>query len=252
MPHIDRDGVNVYFEAYGSGPTVLLTHGFSATSFSWQPQLEALSANHQVVVWDIRGHGRSDAPADPSAYSEALTLADMTAILDAVDADRAVIGGHSLGGYLSLAFHVEHPERVTGLMLFNTGPGYRKLESRDDWNQLAVGRARHFEKHGLKSLDEHPLAHGDQHRGAEGLALAARGILRQFDARVIDSLPQIAVPTLVLVGERDKRFLTATDYMASRIPSAERVIIKGAAHHANLDQPQAFNSAVCDFLDQVQ
>lgn len=251
MPYIDRDGVNVYYEVHGEGPTVLLTHGFSATSFCWGPQLDALAEDHQVVVWDLRGHGRSDSPADPAAYSESLSLADMAALLDAVGATQAIVGGHSLGGYLSLAFHVEHAERVAGLMLFSTGPGYRKPEGRESWNQLAVGRAKHFEKHGLRSLDEHPLAHGDQHDGAHGLAHAARGILQQYDARVINSLPQISVPTLVLVGAHDKRFLAASDYMASRIPGAEKVLLEAAGHHANLDQPQAFTAAVRGFLDRV-
>ena len=252
MPHIDRDGVNVYYEAHGTGPTVLLTHGFSATSFSWQPQLEALSERHQLVIWDIRGHGRSDSPQDPNAYSEALTLADMRAVLDAVGAQKAVIGGLSLGGYLSLAFHVEHPQRVAGLMLCDTGPGYRKTEGREGWNRLALGRAKHFEMNGLKSVGVEPRAHGDQHRSAVGLAHAARGILRQYGATVIDSLPQIAVPTLVLVGANDTQFLPATEYMASRIPGAQKVILADAGHNANLDQPQAFNDAALFFLDRAQ
>ena len=125
MAYIDRGGVRIWYEAAGSGPTLLLTHGFSATSYAWQPQLKALSDAYQVVVWDIRGHGRSDSPEDPAMYSEALTVADMAAVLDAVDAERAVIGGLSLGGYLSLAFNISHPERVAGLVLCDTGPGYR-------------------------------------------------------------------------------------------------------------------------------
>jgi pimeloyl-ACP methyl ester carboxylesterase len=248
MAYIDRGGVRIWYETAGSGPTLLLTHGFSATSFAWQPQMAALSDAYQVVVWDIRGHGRSDSPEDPAEYSEALTVADMAAVLDAVDAERAVIGGLSLGGYLSLAFNISHPERVAGLVLCDTGPGYRRPEGRASWNRLAEGRARHFEKHGFKSLENHPLTHGRQHKSPRGLALAARGILPQHDARVIDSLPTIAVPTLVLVGEHDERFLAPTDYMADRIPGASKVILEGAGHNANVDQPEAFNAALRDFL----
>ena len=248
MAYSDRDGVSIWYEAAGAGPTLLLTHGFSATSYAWQPQLQALADAYRVVVWDIRGHGRSDSPEDPAAYSEALTLGDMAAILNALGAQRAIIGGLSLGGYLSLAFNIAHPERVAGLVLCDTGPGYRNPEGREAWNRLALGRARHFEKHGLKSLENHPLTHGGQHRSPEGLVLAARGILQQHDARVIDSLPGIAVPTLVLVGEHDERFLDPSDYMAARIPGATKVILAGAGHNANVDQPDAFNAALRDFL----
>ncbi|MCL6644115.1 MAG: alpha/beta fold hydrolase, partial [Dehalococcoidia bacterium] len=87
-----------------------------------------------------------------------------------------------------------------------------------------------------------------QHRSAKGLALAARGMLAQFDSRVIESLETIRVPTLVLVGEKDEPFLGATDYMAAKIPGAQKVVIPGAGHAANIENPAAFNAAVEAFL----
>src|SRR5436309_15294771 len=105
MPKLDRDGVNIYYEVHGSGPPLLLTHGYSSTSAMWQGQIEALSKRHTLILWDMRGHVRSDYPDDPAAYSEALTVADIAALLDQVDARSAVIGGLSLGGYMSLAFY---------------------------------------------------------------------------------------------------------------------------------------------------
>ncbi|MEZ5550283.1 MAG: alpha/beta fold hydrolase [Pseudomonadales bacterium] len=251
MAYLDRDGVRIFYEATGSGPTVLLSHGYSGTGHMWQGQVAALADRYQVVVWDIRGHGRSDSPTDPACYTEAHTLADMQAILDAVGAQTAVIGGLSLGGYLSLAFHVKHPERVHSLMLFDTGPGFRKAEGREGWNEMARGRARYFRRRGIDSLEGQFEAHGGLHRSAEGLALAAEGILPQADSTVIDSLPGISVPTLVLVGADDKAFLGATDYMASRIPGAVKVILEGAGHVANIDQPERFNQAVGRFLEGV-
>ena len=77
----------------------------------WQGQIAALSKHHKLVLWDMRGHGQSDYPDDPAAYSEALTVADMAALLDEVGADSAIVGGLSLGGYMSLAFYRAHPER---------------------------------------------------------------------------------------------------------------------------------------------
>src|SRR5271170_7187014 len=82
MPKLDRDGVKIYYEVHGSGTPLLLTHGFSSTSAMWQGQIEELSKRHKLILWDMRGHGQSDYPTDPSAYSEALTIADMAALLD--------------------------------------------------------------------------------------------------------------------------------------------------------------------------
>ncbi len=115
MPKINRDGVEIYYEVHGSGPPLLLTHGYSSTSEMWKGQIAALSKHHKLVLWDMRGHGRSDYPDDTSAYSEALTVADMAALLDEVGADSAIVGGLSLGGYMSLAFYRAHPQRVRAL-----------------------------------------------------------------------------------------------------------------------------------------
>jgi pimeloyl-ACP methyl ester carboxylesterase len=214
----------------------------------WQGQVEALADRYQVITWDMRGHGQSDSPDDPAAYSEAHTVADMAAILDALGIERAVIGGLSLGGYMSLAFHLAHPSRVRALMLFDTGPGYRNPAGREAWNRTAEARAVAFETRGLEALGAGAEVRIAQHRSARGLALAARGMLAQFDSRVIESLETIRVPTLVLVGERDEPFLGATDYMAAKIPGARKVVIPAAGHAANIDNPPAFNAAVADFL----
>src|SRR5882757_10251952 len=88
MPKLNRDGVNIHYEVHGSGPPLLLTHGYSSTSAMWQGQIEALSKQHKLVLWDMRGHGQSDYPSDPKAYSEALTVADMAALLDQAGAGK--------------------------------------------------------------------------------------------------------------------------------------------------------------------
>src|SRR5258706_7386893 len=122
MPKINRDGVEIYYEVHGSGPPLLLTHGYSSTSAMWQGQIEALSKHHKLVLWDMRGHGQSDYPADPGAYSEALTVADMAALLDEVVAHSAIIGGLSLGGYMSPAILPAHPGPGGGLLIIGNGP----------------------------------------------------------------------------------------------------------------------------------
>ena len=249
MAALTRNGVTLYYEVHGTGPALLLTHGYSATSGMWAGQIAALSERYQLIIWDMRGHGRSDYPADPAAYSEAETVTDMAAILDTVGAETAIVGGLSLGGYMSLAFNLAHPQRVRALLIIDTGPGYRNDEARDGWNANAIKTAERFERDGLGRLAAGNVeTRTSTHRNADGLALAARGMLTQNDARVIESLPRVAVPSLVIVGANDTPFLNASDYMAAKIPGAAKVVIPHAGHAANIDQPAAFNAAVLGFL----
>jgi len=250
MPAIKRDGVDIHYEVHGSGPTLLLTHGYSATSAMWKEQIAPLSRHHRLVLWDMRGHGQSDYPEDPAAYSEALTVADMAALLDEVGAADAIVGGLSLGGYMSLAFYRAHPERVRALLIIDTGPGFKKDDARDAWNKRAHETGDRFEREGLAVLKSFSRDRSEaSHRDALGLARAARGMLTQRDARVIEALPGIKVPSLIVVGADDTPFLAAADYMAAKIPGASKVVIPAAGHAVNIDQPRAFIDAVLPFLD---
>jgi len=249
MSLLNRDGVNIYYEVHGSGPTILLTHGYSADTSMWKPQIEALSKNYRLVLWDMRGHGRSDYPEDPKQYSETATLDDMAAILDAVGAERAVIGGLSLGGYMSLAFHLKYPHRVRALLIIDTGPGYRKDAPRAGWNATAEEMAKKLESDGLDYLRQlSPERATSHHRSADGLIKAARGMLTQHDSRVIESLTSIKVPSIVIVGANDEPFLNSSDYMAAKIPGARKAVIADAGHASNIDQPAKFNGEVLQFL----
>ncbi len=253
MPTARLNGIDIYYEEHGSGVPVLLTHGYAASSRMWQPQIPALSARYRLILWDMRGHGQTDSPPRQEDYSEAATVEDMRQLLQHLGVAQAVIGGLSLGGYMSLAFHLAHPEMVRALILCDTGPGYRNEQARAQWNENAYRRAKAFEEQGLEALGRSAEVQAARasHRSAAGLAMAARGMLAQFDARVINSLETIRVPTLLIVGEQDTPFLNATDYMANKIPGARKVVIAGAGHAANIDQPAAFNEAVLRFLDEV-
>lgn len=252
MSYLLRDRVAIYYEVHGAGPTILLTHGFASTGGSWSGQLDLLKKDHQVILWDMRGHGRTDSPSDPAAYSEALTTADMSALLDVVGADRAILGGHSLGGFMSMAFHAEHPERVEALLLCGTGPGYRKDEARAGWNVVANAMGDLIEKEGLSALRDLSVEmRAADHKSAQGLVFAARGMLIQSSPRVLESISSIAVPTLVAVGEHDEDYLSGTQYLASKIKGAEYVVFDGAAHAPQIDNRNEFNMVLHRFLARV-
>ncbi|HEY1522320.1 MAG TPA: alpha/beta fold hydrolase [Solirubrobacteraceae bacterium] len=253
MSWLERDGVRLAYELHGqdrAGQPVLLTHGYGASRRMWAPNLLALAGRGPTVAWEMRGHGDSDAPDDPALYSHELSLGDMEAVLTVMGAPTAVLIGMSLGGFLSLAFNLRHPERVTGLVLVDTGPGFRSQEARERWNSWARDRADRLEAGGMEALpggsEQRRAAHI---HGAQGLAHAARGMLVQQDGAVFESLAQIAVPTLVVVGSEDAQFLAAADVMEKRIPEARKVVLPGAGHAANMDAPEEFNAVVADFLE---
>src|SRR5215470_18328093 len=252
MPTARLNGIEIDYEDGGHGPVVLMGHGYSATGRMWAPQRQAVEPHYRLISWDMRGHGRTESPADPARYSEALTVADMRALLKHLGVERAVIGGLSLGGYMSLAFHRTHPGMVRALVICDSGPGYRNAEAREGWNQRARERADELERRGLDALGgrsrEMREAMGE-HQSAQGLAHAARGMLAQDGPRVIDGLAGIQVPTLVIVGDQDKPFLAPCEYMAKKIPGARFEVIAGAGHSSNLDQPEAFNRVLREFLN---
>jgi pimeloyl-ACP methyl ester carboxylesterase len=246
------NGIEIDYEVGGQGPPILLSHGYSATGHMWAPQRPALERAWRLITWDMRGHGGTESPDDPAAYSERLTVDDMRGLLGHLGVRRAVIGGLSLGGYMSLAFHRRHPEMVRALVICDSGPGYRSDTARAEWNARARARAADLEARGLAVLEGGSREMREamaRHRSARGLAHAARGMLAQEGAAVIDSLPGIRVPTLVVVGDRDTPFLPPSEYMAKKIPGARLVTIPDAGHASNIDQPAAFNRALLEFLD---
>jgi pimeloyl-ACP methyl ester carboxylesterase len=245
MPILNRNGTALYYEVHGEGPALLLTHGFMCTSEIWSAQIDALSRYLKLIIWDIRGHGRTLTPVDAAQYSEGAAVSDIAALLDELGAQDAIIGGHSLGGYLSLMFQLNWPERVRALLLIGTGPGFRNDEARAQWNARTIRKAERLESEGLRGGEAAAYVHC---MGAKGLAMAARGIVTQRDGHLIKHLSHVHVPCLVVLGENDAPFFAAADAMSQKIPDARKVVIAGAGHNVNGDQPKLFNDAVLEFL----
>ena len=208
------------------GPTghpVVATTGWANDRRVWSPMVDDLAATHSVTTWDLRGHGDSEAPA-PGEYTRAHALGDLTAVLD--HAGRpAVLMGHSLGGYLSLAHAVDHPDDVAGLVLVATGPGFRKAEARDQWN--ASVRAS------MEKLD---------------LPVGTDELSMHTDAHVIDHLADIAVPVLVLLGEHDARFAASASLFERDLNVRETVVVPDTGHMVHVKAPTECAAAVRRFL----
>jgi pimeloyl-ACP methyl ester carboxylesterase len=176
----------------------------------------------------------------------------MRGLLETLGESQAVLVGHSLGGFASLRFYLDHPDMVRALVLFGSGPGYRDPEARGKWNEMAERFANSVETKGLGILQKAGLeVSSAKHSSATGLAHAGRKMLAQFDSRVMDAITHINVPTLVIVGSEDKPFLGSSEYMAKKISGARLVKIDGAGHAANMEKPDEFNAALLDFLEAL-
>ena len=240
--------MELHRQVTGHGRVILLTHGFGASSHMFASTVAALAPSWTAIAWDMRGHGRSEVSADPSAYSVAASLGDLATLLDEAGAERAVLLGHSLGGYLSLAYALARPDQAGDLVLVDTGPGFRSERGRAEWNAMTDRYAADLEERGLDGLPGSEELRGPVHRSAVGLAHTARSTLRQEDGHVMASLPTIAAPTLVVVGARDQPFLAGSEYMAAKLPDARLVVIEGCGHAPTVTHPAEFNVALLDFL----
>lgn len=213
----------LHIEARGTGPAVVFTSGFGRTGDTWAPQVEALAGDHHVVTWDLRGHGRSETPA--GLYTRADALADMAAIVDGAMAEGAgpvLLVGHSLGGYLSLAYTLGRPETVRGLVLLSTGPGFRNPDSMEKFN-------RNIAKMGT----------------AEGVAETAWEVGRHHDSMVIDRLAEITCPVLVLCGADDLPIYTiGAKVISERVADGRAVEVADAGHEPHLDRPDTVIAAL--------
>ena len=251
MPMLNNAPAQIYHQLAGEGEcALLLTHGYASSSDMWGAQVEALQTDCRVLTWDMRGHARTDCLEEQQYFNHDHALDDMIKLLDLYDIERAVIGGHSLGGYLSLLFYLRYPERTQGLLLECTGPGYRSDSGRSKWNQFAQRQADKYAKHGLLGLPADAVEiPRDLHRSSKGLSLAAQGILAQQDSAVIDSLSSIKVPTLIVTGELDDAYHAGGEYMNQKISNSRHIQIKGAGHAPNIDEPEAFNRHLLDFFN---
>jgi pimeloyl-ACP methyl ester carboxylesterase len=264
------DGVRLHAEAHGAGGVpVLLSCALNTTLENWRPQVDPfVAAGYRLLLWDYRGHGRSDAPEDPAAYSMTRVVDDLEQVLDALAPGvRAVVGGLSFGGLASLHFALRRPERVLALLLVDSGPGFKNPEAQQRWEESVERTASYLERKGPEALVASRAAESLVGGRAElpAAQAAARAIAAQnarglanFGRRVaapappvIDALATIEAPALIVVGEHDAAYLRSAEVMAAKLPHAERVTIADAGHIVNIERAAAFDAAVLRFLARI-
>ncbi|MCB0985051.1 MAG: alpha/beta hydrolase, partial [Ilumatobacter sp.] len=169
--------------------------------------MRLLAPRHHVVAVDLLGHGQSPVPEDPAEYTRDKALADIDDVLAELGRP-AVLVGHSLGGYLSLAHAATRPGVARGVVVLNTGPGFRDPEKREGWNAMSRRNAHRF-----------------------GVPLQAANLNLQEDSVVMDRLADIQTPTLVMAGTADRPDYTLSGQVLERkMPHCTFVAVEGGEH----------------------
>ncbi|HZP42857.1 MAG TPA: alpha/beta fold hydrolase [Candidatus Binatia bacterium] len=256
-----HDEPRLHVEVDGTGPIVLLAHGFGGSARNFRPQARALAARYRVVRWDARGHARSGAPSDCAAYAPHVLVADVGRVLDRVGATTAVVGGLSMGAAVTLQFTLAHPERVRGLVLAGFPPGPAVAGS---FTALAGTLADAIEREGLEAagarwvwgeasgLDPASarlVRQGFLEHSPRGLACTLRSMPALIPTP--EDLRRVHVPALVVVGAEDRLSLAASRALGAALPGARLEVVPDAGHVVNLAQPAAFNAALVRFLDAL-
>jgi 3-oxoadipate enol-lactonase len=267
MPHVATNDIATFYEEAGQGPPVVLIHGHTLDLRLWDAQVAPLAdGGYRAVRYDVRGHGRSEAPA--SGYTWQNYSLDLRDLLDCLHIDApAHLVALSMGGGIALQFALDHPQRVASLVLVDsTVPGF---DYSPEYAQAVQELMRVARSEGPQAaLDQvwlpHPLFDGarrfpDRFDSLKRIVLAypARDYLDETEYpqpewQVIDRLDEIRAPTLVLVGEQDlPDFRLIAEILAANIATARREVIADAGHLLPLEQPEAFNRALLDFLRHV-
>jgi pimeloyl-ACP methyl ester carboxylesterase len=295
MPYArTTDGIRIYYEEHGpeapgrratARPTakstahpsrraaapLVLAYGIGGNTDMWAPNTPGLAAGRRVILWEPRGHARSDSPADPARYSFHRWALDLRDLLDHLGLRRAHVGGLSLGAGIATRFALLYPRRVRSLVVTNSSSASGVPLS----VEALVMRARSIEltlAHGMDAMAEYAMATNanvagrvalDPNAKAEvyemyrrltpiGYANAVRTLLAMD--HITDQLPELTaqgIPVLLVGGDLDPA-LAAMRVMHRRIRGSRLVVLSPATHFANRDQPEAWNRTVLAFLERVE
>lgn len=252
-------GEEIYYETYGSGEPVVLSHGLGGNHAIWYQQVPVLAQTYRVIVWDQRGFGRStnqENKAGPAAFVE-----DLAALLDHLEIDRAHLIGQSMGGWTVMGFALKYPERVRSLVMADTIGGLYTPKIEADFDEYIRTMMA------VSTPDEVPIGP----HPALGKEVVKRDLAQAFLYSQIgsvakpppanvgfslratsyphDTLAKVRMPVLFIVGEHDPIFPPSTIREAASLIASSRVVeIPGAGHSPYFETPDTWNRVVLEFL----
>jgi proline iminopeptidase len=265
MPYARTDDrVRLYYEEHGEGTPLVLAYGIGGNAKMWDVNVPGLASRHRLVLWEPRGHARSDSPADPAKYSFARWALDLKAVLDHLRIRRAHVGGLSLGAGIATRFALALPGRVRSLVVTNSSSASGLPLS---WQNIVM-RARSIEitlTQGMDAMAEFAMAANPN--VSERLALDPGATLEFYEEyrqltpigyanslrallamdHITDELKRLRMPVLLVGGDRDPSLGPMT-VMHRKIRGSQLVVLSPASHFANRDQPEVWNRTVLEFL----
>jgi pimeloyl-ACP methyl ester carboxylesterase len=272
MPFLRTGDIDTWYERTGSGPPLVLIHGGFVDSRMWDPQVDAFAADYLVLRYDLRGHGRTG-PSPRGRYSVDLFADDLVALLAGLGIRRATLCGISFGGMVAQSVAARHPEVLEGLALAGTAVSttltrtdrFQRCFLAPRWLFLPTIRAmgaarfvrfsswlgRHTRNAGWFGRDEAVRRYVEEAmlRMPTAEYVKMYGAIYDFQAQ---DLSRVHVPTLLLNGENESRSVHRhAEHIRTLIPHAESVVIDGAGHVSNMENPEPFNRALRDLLERV-
>jgi pimeloyl-ACP methyl ester carboxylesterase len=272
MPYANtNDGVRLYYEETGSGRALILVHEFAGDLRSFEPQLRHFGKRYRTVAFNARGFPPSDVPDDPASYSQVRAADDILAVLEALGEPRAHVVGLSMGGFATLHFGLRHHERALSLCIGGCGYG-AELDKREAFRAEADVIADAIRRSGMQAFAERyafgPTRVQFQNKDPRGFAefkqmLSEHSALGSANTQLgvqkerpslyhlVEEMSRITVPTLVITGDEDWPCLIPGVLLKQTIPSAALAVMPNCGHAINLEEPDAYNRIVGNFLAQV-
>ncbi len=220
--------MRIHLESAGDGPPLVFIHGLGTSMDTWLACRNILQRRYRVIGLDLPGHGQSTVTTEPSDYTRDRVLEHLDQVLSDLDA-RAVLVGHSLGGYLSLAYAATRPGVLRGIVVVSTGPGFRDPAKRQEWNDRSRRNAHRF-----------------------GLPEPVADLNLQEDSIVMDRMGDIETPILFIAGALDRpEYAASGAYIERKAPSARLVVVPEAGHSPQESHPDAVSAGIDEFVSQL-
>jgi len=263
MPHVNRAGVNIYYESFGSGLPLVFLHPWTTNRFIWAFQIMEFARDHRCIAVDHRGHGQSDKP--DSGYALTEMADDVVAILDHAGVDKAILIGNSIGGMIAMQTSLSAPQRVLGNLILSSGtniganaPPEMAEAMQSDWRGMfsglldaAVSQRSKADRPEIGTFMEACFRVENNFNEKVFFASVADpgGV---FAWNISEQLKDISQPTLVIAGEEDgATSIEQNQFIADNIPNAEIKIYPEVGHFCQLEQPLSFNSDLRGFIARV-
>ena len=249
------DGVELYYESYGQGQPIVFSHAWLDNCTIWTSQVEHFSNNYNVILYDHRGHGRSDKPKiGEGNYSVQVLANDVHALVQKLDLERPILVGFSLGGMAATLFALEHSDKISGLVLVGTTS---KMIPPTSAKALRILRMILPYESFLRIVCKYRFYRPSKRIFDEEVSRALeidktiafecwKEMTRNYDVR--SKIFQIRVPTLIIVGQEDKVNLEASRYLNREIEGSELRIIQDSGHTVMIEQPHEFNQILEEFI----